>query len=233
MIIDGHVFLGKTIYMEQDLETLITNMDRFGVGASVVVAPPPGPFYIDANAYVREAVEEHPDKLVALYRANPHLKGEADRFSEALERGFVGLQLDPTNDGYGVGSDIMDPLVKVAEEERVPVYIRSGDSIFCPPEAIVDYATDFEEVNFVTNNSRRAYWALKGCENVYLMSQPFPTLGFQRGYAERFDISKLVFVSDAPLGILDVEMKGVELAGLDEDQREKILGGNLERIINV
>jgi predicted TIM-barrel fold metal-dependent hydrolase len=232
-IIDGHVFLGKTIYMEQSGETLIANMDRLGVDISVVVAPPPGPFYGEANAYVIEEVKKHSGRLVALFRANPQLEGEDERFREALKRNFTGLQLDPTNDGYRVGSDIMEPVIKIAEEEGVPVYIHSGDSIFCPPEAVAEYAAKFEGVNFVTNISRRAYRAASGCDNLYLMSQPFPTLAFQRGYTERFDIGRLVFVSEAPVSILDIEMKGVELARLDEEQSEKILGGNLKNIIMI
>ena len=50
-IIDGHVFLGKTVYVEQSPGDVLSNMDRLGVDASVVVAPPPGPFYDEANEY--------------------------------------------------------------------------------------------------------------------------------------------------------------------------------------
>lgn len=232
-IIDGHVFLGQTIYMEQSGETLIANMDRLGVDISVVVAPPPGPFYGEANAYVLEAVKKHPVRLVALFRANPHLEGEDGRFRDALGRGFSGLQLDPTNDGYGVGSNIMEPVVKVAEEEGVPVYIHSGDSIFCPPEAVADYASRFQEVNFVTSNSRRAHRAVKGCNNIYLTTRPFPTLAFQRGYTDELDLDRIIFTSDAPLGNLDLEMRRVELSRLEDEKRERILGGNLQRILQI
>jgi predicted TIM-barrel fold metal-dependent hydrolase len=232
-IIDGHVFLGKTIYMEQSGETLIANMDRLGVDISVVVAPPPGPYYGEANAYVMEEVNKHPGRLAALFRANPQLEGEEDRFRDALGRGFSGVQLDPTNDGYGVGGDRMEPVVKVAEEEGVPVYIHSGDSIFCPPEAVADYVRKYPEVNFVTSNSRRAYRALKDRNNICLMTRPFPTLAFQRGYAEELDMGKLIFTSEAPLGNLDLELRRVELSRLEDETRERILGGNLRRILQV
>jgi predicted TIM-barrel fold metal-dependent hydrolase len=219
--------------MEQSGETLIANMDRLGVDVSVVVAPPPGPFYGETNACVLEAVKKHKGRLVALFRANPHLEGEDRRFRDALGRGFSGLQLDPTNDGYGVGSDIMEPVVKVAEEERVPVYIHSGDSIFCPPEAVAEYASRFQEVNFVTSNSRRAYRAVKDRSNVYLMTRPFPTLAFQRGYADDLDLDRIIFTSDAPLGNLGLETRRVELSRLENETRERILGGNLTRILQI
>jgi predicted TIM-barrel fold metal-dependent hydrolase len=232
-IIDGHVFLGNTIYMEQSGETLIASMDRVGVDISVVVAPPPGPFYREANAYVLEAVKKHPGRLAALFRANPHLEGEDERFRDALGRGFSGLQLDPTNDGYGVGGKIMEPVIKVAEEEEAPVYIHSGDSIFCPPEAVAEYASRFPGVNFVTSQSRRAYRAVKDRSNVYLTTRPFPTLAFKRGYADDMDLDRLIFASDAPLGNLDIELKGVELSRLKDETRERILGGNLRRILQI
>jgi predicted TIM-barrel fold metal-dependent hydrolase len=232
-IIDGHAFLGKTIYMEQSVETLIASMDRLGVEVSVVVAPPPGPFYAEVNAYVLEAVKKYPGRLAALFRANPHLEGEDERFRDALRKGFSGLQLDPTNDGYGVGGKIMEPVVKVAEEEGVPVYIHSGDSIFCPPEAVAEYASRFKGVNFVTSQSRRAYRAVKDRSNVYLMTRPFPTLAFKRGYAGDMDLDRLIFASEAPLGNLELELKGVELSELVDEMRDKLLGRNLRRILHI
>lgn len=233
-VIDGHVFLGKTIYMEQSPECLIAKMDRLGVDISVVVAPPPGPFYQDANNFVLEAVQKHPKRLAALYRANPHLKGEADRVRAALtEQGFAGLQLDPTNDGYGVGSPIVNSLISLAGEQGMPVYIHSGDSIFCPPEYVADLAARFEAVNFVTTMSARAPRAAKALNNLFLMSHPFPVLEFQRGHAEEFDLDRLIFASGSPIGSLEVEMKAVDLAGLESFTREKILGENLQRIMNI
>ena len=232
-IIDGHVFLGKTIYMKQSPETLIANMDKSSVDLSVVVSPPPGPFYTEANAYVLKAAMKHPGRLAALYRANPHLEGETDRFREALERGFVGLQLDPTNDGYGVGAPMMDPLIEAAKENRAPVYIRSGDSIFCPPEAVADFASRHQEVNFVTSQSRRAHRAVKSCGNLYIITRPFPILTFQRGYADNINLDRLIFASEAPLGNLELELKGVELSKLEDEAREKILGENLRRILPI
>ncbi len=99
-IIDGHVFLGKTIYMKQTCETLIANMDRLGVDISVVVAPPPGPFYGEANAYVIEAVKKHPGRLTALFRANPQLEGEDERFRDALGRNRRG-RAQPVRPQFG------------------------------------------------------------------------------------------------------------------------------------
>lgn len=231
-ITDGHVFLGKTIYMEQSPEDVVSNMDRFGVAASVVVAPPPGPFYDEANEYVREACSVNPGRLMPLYHANPLLEGMEEKVDSALlEQGFRGVKLSPTHDGYGVGGPRTDSVVEKARDHGAPVFIHSGDSIFCPPEYIASLASRFEDVNFVTSMSRRAPLAAEGKDNLYLMTRSFPTLAFQRGYASQYDLDRVIFVSDAPLGSLEVELKGAELAGLTEDTEEKIMGGNLLRIL--
>ncbi|RLI10234.1 hypothetical protein DRO42_01965 [Candidatus Bathyarchaeota archaeon] len=233
-VIDGHVFLGETIYVSQGPEDLIAKMNQVGIEVSVIVAPPPGPFYEEANKVVREAVQRYPGRLAALYRVNPHLEGEVERTREALEeRVFVGLHLDPTNDGYGVGSQVVEPVIKVAGEMGVPVYVHSGDSIFCPPEAVADLASKFVNVNFITPMSRRAPRAVQDRGNLYLTTRPFPTLAFQRGYAENLDPSRLIFATDSPLGSPEIEMRRVELAGLDADVKEKVLGGNLQRIMGL
>ncbi|MBN2333987.1 amidohydrolase family protein [Candidatus Bathyarchaeota archaeon] len=233
-IIDGHAFLGKSIYMKQTAETLIATMDRVGVEATVAVAPPPGPFYDAANDYVRSACETYPGRLVPLYRVNPQLEGMEDKIETALsEQGFKGVKLDPTNDGYGVGGQLMEPVLKKAEEHGVPVYIHSGDSIFCPPESVATLASKHEEVNFVTPMTRRAPETAKNVANLYLMTRQFPALAFQWGYASHYDLDRLVFVSDAPLGSLDVELKGVEVSEMGGGVRDKIMGGNLSRIMSL
>lgn len=232
-VIDGHAFLGSSKYMSQSPEELIAKMDRLEVSSSVVVAPPPGPFYTKINEFVGHAALRFPGRLVPLFRANPHLEGETERLRVALEEGgFRGVQLDPTNDGYGVGGSLMEPIAEVAGEKGVPVYIHSGDSIFCPPEAVADFADRFEGTNFVTNYSSRAPRAAKDCGNLYLITRPFPTLAFQRGHGEDFDCDRLIFASDSPIGNLELEMKAVELACLNPKIGEKILGGNLRRIMN-
>ncbi len=233
-VIDGHAYLGKTVYMDQSPTRLLSDMDRLGVDVSVVVAPPPGPFYHDANMYVSAAARSSHGRLAALYRANALHKGEEERVDEALRGGgFVGVQIDPTSDGYGVNGQAARQVVAVAEKHEAPVYVHSGDSIFCPPEYVADLAANFESVSFVTDRSARAARAAQACGNLFLMTYSFPATAFQRGYTEGHDLDRLVFASESPVGSLDVEMKAAELAGLDEVTRKKILGGNLQRILKM
>lgn len=233
-MIDGHAFLGKSIYMEQSSGDLISRMDRLGLKATVVIAPPPGPFYEDANNFIRERAMEFPDRLIPIFRANPHLEGESERVRVALtDQGFRGIQLDSKNDGYGVGDRIMKPIIQIAKDLGVPVYIHSGDSIFCPIKAVADYASKFEKVNFITNFSQRAYKVAMSKSNLYLMTRPFPTLMFKRGNTTSLDIGKLIFTSDAPIGSLELELKRVELSGLGQEVKDKIFGGNLKRLIEI
>ena len=233
-VIDGHAYLGKSVYMDQSPDRLISDMDRLGVDLSVVVAPPPGPYYRDANEYVSAAARSSRGRLAALYRANPLYKGEEERVDEALRGGgFVGIQLDPTSDGYGVNGQASRQVVAVAERHGAPVYVHSGDSIFCPPEYVADLASSFENLDFVTDRSARAPRAAQACSNLFLMTYSFPATAFQRGHTEGYDLDRLIFASESPVGSLDVEMKAAELAGLDETTREKVLGGNVQRILKL
>jgi predicted TIM-barrel fold metal-dependent hydrolase len=233
-MIDGHAFLGKSIYMEQSSGDLISKMDRLGLKATVVIAPPPGPFYEDANNLIRERAIEFPDRLIPIFRTNPHLEGESERVRIALtDQGFRGIQLDPKNDGYGVGDKIMNPIIQIAKDLGIPVYIHSGDSIFCPINAVADYASRFEKVNFITNFSQRDYKVAMNKNNLYLMTRPFPTLMLKRRKTISLDIDKLIFTSDAPIGNLELELKKVELSGLEQEAKDKIFGGNLKRLIKI
>ncbi|MFP3951940.1 MAG: amidohydrolase family protein [Candidatus Bathyarchaeia archaeon] len=232
MIIDGHVYLGHTVYIDYGVDDLLSDMDRLGITKTVVTAPPPGPFYHEANQLIEETVQSYEDSLIGLFKANPQHDVEAEKVEEALESGiYSGIDLDPTNDGYGVGSSIMDPIVDVAGEYNVPVYVHSGDSIFCPPEAVARYASETPDVNFITSMSRRAPEASMDVDNLYLLSNPFPALAFQRGRADRYPVERLIFASEAPLGSQDVELTAVEQAGLEEEVRDMILGGTLLKLL--
>lgn len=231
-LIDGHVYIGNTIYVDQSPEHLVSEMDRLGVDISVVVASPPGPFYDEANRLVQTAARNNSGRMVALYRANPLLKGEAEKVSDALNNeNFVGVQLDPSNDGYSINGSSANQVISIAKDHKVPVFIHSGDSIFCPPEYVADLALNFKDVNFVTSMSSRAPRAASSCSNLYLMLHPFPTLAFQRQRAAEFDLDRLIFVSESPIGNLEVQMKAVDLAGLDQETKGNLLGKNLQRIL--
>ncbi len=228
MIVDGHVFLGKSSYMEQPKETIIANMDKHGIDASVVVAPPPGPFYDEANQKVAEAAK-NTERLIPIYHANPFIEGIAEKVEEALNNGFKGVKISPTHDGYGIGGPLTDPVVEKAREHGVPVFIHSGDSIFCPPENVAGYTAKHLDVNFVTSMTIRATDAAMTVDNLYLMTSPFPVLSFQRKQMS-FPVDRLIFVSEAPLRSLEVEKRTAEISDLGADY-EKIMGGNIQRII--
>ncbi len=232
-VVDGHVFVGKSIYIEQRAEDLIAEMDRLGIEASVIVAPPPGPFYEEANKLVLQAARRYPGKLIPLYHANPLLEKEEERVREALEsQGFVGIQLDPTNDGYYLRNQTLEPVIKVAEDLGKVVYVHSGDSIFCPPEYVADLASNFKNVKFVTSMSIRAPRAAQNLNNLYLLTRPFPVLFFKLGLAANFDLNRVIFASDSPIDAAQIELRRIELAGLEPDVLRKILGDNLRRILS-
>ena len=99
-VIDGHAFLGSSKYMSQSPEELISKMDRLGVSSSVVVAPPPGPFYTKINEFVGNAALRFPGRLVPLLRVNPHLEGETERLGGPWRRAGSGgfSSTPPTTD---------------------------------------------------------------------------------------------------------------------------------------
>ena len=229
MIIDGHVFLGKSSYMEQTKETIIANMEKQGIDTSVVVAPPPGPYYDKANQTVAEATK-NTKRLIPLYHANPFIEDIAEKVDVALRDGFKGVKISPTHDGYGIGGPFTDPVIEKARENGAPVYIHSGDSIFCPPENVARYVAKHPDVNFVTNMTRRATDAAITLDNLYLMTYSFPVLSFQRKQMN-FPVDRLIFTSDAPLGSLEVEIRAAAISELGSSDYAKIMGENLLKII--
>lgn len=110
-------------------EQMVAEMDRYGIEKSVVS-------YMD-NTVVERAVGRFPDRFVGITWANPYDGDKAVEtvIREAREHGFQGIKLHP--------------LMEVAQQMDLPVFIHSGHPPFSLPHSIIQLAEDFPKVRIV------------------------------------------------------------------------------------
>ncbi|RLE54825.1 MAG: hypothetical protein DRJ30_04555 [Candidatus Methanomethylicota archaeon] len=248
MIIDAHTYIGESIYWRRKftVEDLIERMDKNGIDAAMVVAPPPGPYYDDGNKMVFEAAEKYPDRIYGIYRLNPWFREEELEKAEkaVLNWGFKAFHLDPQNESYSISSSIVKPVIDLAEKLDVPIYIRSSQSQFCPPEGIVFLAYSNPNVKIITGRSTLATMLSafppisKHLRNLYF--ETYPLRGGHNGvdrslklFLETIDPSRLLFSSHTPFGHLELELKIIELTGVTEDYRRLMMGENVRRLLKL
>lgn len=248
MIIDAHAYIGESIYWKRKFEVndLIKRMDKNNIDIAVVTAPPPGPYYQAANRKVYEAVKKYPDRLIGMYRANPWFKEkELERVKIAIENwGFKAIKLDPQNDAYSAISPLVKPFMNLAEKLNVPVYVRTANSQFCPPEAVIFLAATFPNVTIITRHTPLGVsLASKSPMANKLRNIVFGTYPLRGGHQgvdmflkslpQLFDPKRVVFTTEVPFGYPELELKTIELTGLDEEIKKMIMYENIKRILGI
>jgi uncharacterized protein len=254
MIIDAHAHLGPGLKAEvpfgplYNAETpagLLALMDRVGIDKAVVFAPNwhggwqgedfTDPNYERANAAIGEAVRQHAGRFVGFARVNPKFGRQAAAELEArLTMGFRGLKLDNEHDGYSPANmKLLGPLMEICATHTAPVIVHTG---FHPAEPLIflPLARAFPRVNFILGHMgyrivADAIIAARRSENIYLETSaqmPHSILSGVRGLGA----DRVVFGTDLPYTIPEVEVRRIRSLGLHDAELEKILEGNISRL---
>ena len=128
-------------------EQMVAEMDRYGIEKSVVS-------YMD-NTVVEQAVKRFPDRFVGITWANPY---EGDKAVETVvrevrEHGFQGIKLHPLLNAFTANDAVVHPLMEVAQQMDLPVFIHSGH----PPFSGMPMHTKIREA-YNTVGSERVFW---------------------------------------------------------------------------
>jgi predicted TIM-barrel fold metal-dependent hydrolase len=135
-IIDIHGHLGSFLGYDLRTETLITNIDRFGLRLVLVSnidgAHLPGKTLdldeVTANRVTMETVKKYPDKLRGLVWTRPtDPEGSPLKVEPFLrDHGFVGVKLHPEMNQFPADSACVDGYLELCEKYRVPAVFHCG-----------------------------------------------------------------------------------------------------------
>lgn len=254
-------FLGKyrsyITYLPESLgdtfgpEILLKSMDELGIDKSVVFATKThGLDFALANEEVARMVSSHEDRLIGFAVINPL---QANKAVEELKRcagdlGLKGVKLHPLSQGYRIYGAFHDSLVDLVVGEatklKLPIIIHSGSSVFSHPLHIALLANAFPEVPIIIahfGSSPESYGftaedalsAAKMHRNIFLETSKQPTLIIIKKAVETVGAERVIFGTDTPFGVPDIELKKIKAMRLSEDQERLILGGNIARILGI
>jgi len=242
---DGLTFLGESLFgYRATAAELLARMDEAGIDRAVVCPVRPRGYHLGpANEHVADAVREHPDRLVGFARVDPNLGAAAvaEAYSALGQLGLRGLFLHPWEETFRVSALVVDSIVGVARERRVPVIVAAGYPWLSEGLQLGELARRFPEVTFIATNGGQinisglgqtdVELALADNANLLVQTAGVYREDFLEGVAARFGAGRLVFASGFPLMDPRLELRRVQWAHFDGRAQAAILGGNLERLL--
>jgi hypothetical protein len=190
------------------------------------------------------------DQLIPFCNVNPalvaDLAGELERY--VSEMGFRGVKLYPTYQQFYANDSRLYPLYAKAQEKGIPVMIHTGSSIFRgsrlkygDPLYMDDVAVDFPELILLMEHSGRGFWynrayfLAKLHANVYMEISGLPPQKLLNYFPELERVAdKVIFGSDWPgMPHIRRNIEAIRSLPLEEETKEKILGGNAARILGL
>jgi predicted TIM-barrel fold metal-dependent hydrolase len=258
LAIDAHCHLGEMpdghAGIRQSLpDDLIARMDRNGIDKTMVchlILPlRERQAFARGNDLIVDAVRKHPDRLAGLCVINPqhgpHAQQEARRY---LASGMRGIKLHPILHGfYSISGPLVNPIMEIAEEARVPVVTHSDFHVTCcTPYEVARLAARFPRVTVVMLHMgidpaglAQIPDIVAPVANLVVDTSLTPDLpyGVYVHSVRTLGADRVLFGSDGPMVSLEANLAKLMAAeqtyGLTRDEKRQILGANAARVFGI
>lgn len=237
MFIDAHVHVGEPP-PEAEMESLVKLMEESGVDRSVVCRYIPGKPTLRGNQLVRSAVKEYPNRFVGFVWINPNRDTAVEEIEKAIKDwGFRGIKLHlettpapPTKIGE---------VFEEAERLEVPVYVHTGKDL-----DVVDNMSETFNVDIILghlgvgvysldpNRLEKSIELVKKHEDIYAETSG-NTYYFIEYAVKKLGSSEVIFGSDFPHEHPLVLKKAIEILDIPQEEKSRILGGNIRQLIGI
>jgi uncharacterized protein len=243
--------------MVHHADEFLAYLDACGVDRAVLVnyvAPDVIGYTEKANEFVADYSKADPERLIAIGSVLPTAKDPGQRVHALVqELGIRGLKLHPPHqlfapNGYLHGElPGLRDIYAACQEERVPVIVHTGTSVFPgarnrfgQPMLVEDVAVDFPELTIVLAHGGRPLWMNEAMflarrfPNVYLELSGIPPGRLLAWFPELARLGeKLLFGSDWPgPGVKDIRanLEAYRALALPPEVIEASLTTNPERV---
>ena len=240
LVIDGHCHVEEWMAMyaiEREIEGMLELCDAVGIDR-ICVNYAAAPEMTRGNDIVADCVRRFPDRVVGVCYVN-YFEGEAEVQTAALKRcfddlGFQGIkvgnhhELYPDARRYFELDDPLQPTWEFAQER--------GASILCHGIVSYDIAQRYPGANYiVAHGSSTPEFCVKLAElpNTYCdISATGMLAGTLELLCEKIGSDRILYGSDMPASDPGQRLGVVMAAHIAEADKVKILGRNMERLIN-
>ena len=248
VIIDGHThFAGQGKgFQPNTVEEFTTIMDRNGIDAVVTCAPYSSigkdRTYDEANEFLAKSTEEAGGRIIPFMRVNPHLQENAlSSIKKGAKQGFRGIKFHPRNEAFAINSEeLAFPIAELALKLGMPILIHTGEPDtygYAQPALVGDLADSFPDLTLVVGHMGKRL-----CEDAICVARWFDNIILETSFRSHRDIARavrrvgadrVIYGSDTPFGIPEVEMLKVRVADISAEEKRMVLGDNMARILGL
>lgn len=241
MIIDSHTHVDEVEAWGwfDPPEVLLPLLDQAQIEKAIIMS------YRDASTpgdpalqFVRDAVDKYPERLIGYVR----IDAESPHAAEILDLGlqeykFKGVKLHSVSYvGYPYGKNTIR-LIKRASEYQAPILFHSGDEPLALPQELAEAARLCPEATLIFAHiggyfhCEAAIKAAERYENIYLDTSGMPYPGIISEAVARIGSERVIFGSDGPGCLPELEVAKVKMADLSPEAEENVFSKNILRIL--
>ncbi|MFH1268877.1 MAG: amidohydrolase family protein [Planctomycetota bacterium] len=247
-VIDCHGHLGRwqQVHMAKDsVEEMIETMDRLGID-KLCLSPFLGCFcdFRRGNDLLGEAIKQHPDRLIGQTTVNPNY---ADEVLPELERceheyGVRMLKIHPFCHEYPANGEGYRGVWEYAHEKELTVLTHTWESDGnCAPAMFGKIAAEHAGAKIILAHAgvtqegcRQTIEVVKKHENLFLdTASSQPHVGMIERFVREVGADRVLFGSDMPLLEPAAQFGRIAYARITEEEKEKIFGLNLKRLLGI
>jgi predicted TIM-barrel fold metal-dependent hydrolase len=238
-IIDFHAHVGTGAHKQFAPEELLRQMDQYDIERSVLC---PVDEYIavknrEGNEYLAKTIREYKDRFYGLAVANPWYGAEAvATLRHALDNGLQGLKINSILQGFMLCDPVIEPLLEVAQECKVPVYAHTGSMNNALPFQLLELATRFPEVSFVMGHMAYSdFWydvipVLERGANILVETSHAPP-DLITAVIRKLGVERVLFGSDVPESGYAIEIGKFEWLNLSKTELDAVFSANARKLL--
>ncbi len=249
MIIDADCHLSSQKFDALSITAgeLVEQMDRAGVDRALVWLKPPYNRDIDPeNRAVYDAMRAYPQRLLGFGWANPNLGKQhtLNTIKRSFEEyGLYGIKFNGAQDYYVIDDPAVIPFIECAASYGKPVAFHIGADFYenTHPYRLGHIAALFPETPLLMVHmggaalpalDRAAIETAQQYPNITLIGSSIHEMAVLRAI-HTVGAERVCFGSDTPFRLMHVQLAMYQalLRDTPEEDREKVLGGNLARIL--
>jgi predicted TIM-barrel fold metal-dependent hydrolase len=248
-VIDCHAHLQHRSRMSWDMDDrkLIAAADRLGIDelcCSVLTPrrPATAEGFRECNRWVRDGIRRFPDRVLGYCYVNPGCKTEALEEIKrcVMERGFIGVKL---YNEHTCTDPIVFPVVELAIELGVPILHHAGHMHYPVDDQphisdgghLAELGRRYPEAKLICGHICGGgdwQWTIKALRHAPTVlldtSGSVADEGVMELAIEVLGVDRLVFGCDMSM---TAGMGRIRAANLGEAEKERILGGTMEKIL--